>query len=52
VQVDGDNNWLIVRGAIPGAAGGYVVVRKAIAAKPEPKPQVEVATKGKAKPKK
>ena len=52
VQVDGDNNLLIVRGAVPGAAGGYVLVRKAIAAKPEPKPQAEVATKGKAKPKK
>ncbi len=52
VQVDADNNLLIVRGAVPGAAGGYVVVRKAVAAKPEPKPQAEVATKGKAKPKK
>ena len=45
VQVDGDNNLLILRGAIPGAPGGYVVIRKAIAAKPEPKPQVEKAGK-------
>jgi large subunit ribosomal protein L3 len=45
VQVDGDNNLLLVRGAIPGAAGGYVIVRKAVAAKPEPKPQVEKAAK-------
>jgi large subunit ribosomal protein L3 len=52
VQVDADNNLLVVRGAVPGAAGGYVVVRKALAAKPEPKPQAEAATKGKAKPKK
>ena len=43
---------LVVRGAVPGAAGGYVLIRKAIAAKPEPKPQVEAPTKGKAKPKK
>jgi large subunit ribosomal protein L3 len=41
VQVDVKNNLLVVRGAVPGAPGGYVVVRKAIAAKPEPKPQVE-----------
>jgi large subunit ribosomal protein L3 len=45
VQVDGDNNLLLVRGAIPGAAGGYVIVRKAVAAKPEPKPQAEKAGK-------
>jgi large subunit ribosomal protein L3 len=52
VKVDAENNLLIVRGAVPGAAGGYVLIRKAIAAKPEPKPQVEPPTKGKAKPKK
>jgi large subunit ribosomal protein L3 len=52
VKVDAENNLLIVRGAVPGAAGGYVLIRKAIAAKPEPKPQVEAPTKGKAKPKK
>jgi large subunit ribosomal protein L3 len=45
VQIDGDNNLLLVRGAIPGAAGGYVIVRKAIAAKPEPVPQVEKPSK-------
>jgi large subunit ribosomal protein L3 len=45
VQVDVENNLLVVRGAVPGAPGGYVVVRKAIAAKPEPKPQVEKAGK-------
>jgi large subunit ribosomal protein L3 len=45
VQIDGDNHLLLVRGAIPGAAGGYVIVRKAVAAKPEPVPQVEKASK-------
>jgi large subunit ribosomal protein L3 len=52
VSVDAENNLLIVRGAVPGAANGYVLIRKAIAAKPEAKPQAEVSTKGKAKPKK
>ena len=52
VKVDAENNLLVVRGAVPGASGGYVLIRKAIAAKPEAKPQVEAPTKGKAKPKK
>ena len=52
VSVDVENNLLIVRGVVPGAANGYVLIRKAIAAKPEAKPQVEATTKGKAKPKK
>jgi len=30
-----------VHGAIPGAPGGYVVVRKAVAAKREPQRQAE-----------
>jgi ribosomal protein L3 len=29
----------VVRGAVPGAKGGYVLIRKAVAAKPEPQPQ-------------
>ena len=45
VAVDAENNLLVVHGAVPGAPGGYVVVRKAITAKPEPKPQVEKAGK-------
>jgi len=45
VQVDADNNLLLVRGAVPGAPGTYIVVRKAVAAKPEPVPQVEKAAK-------
>jgi large subunit ribosomal protein L3 len=47
VKVDADNNVLIVRGAVPGGPGGYVVIRKAVAAKPEPQPQVGKAAKGK-----
>jgi large subunit ribosomal protein L3 len=46
-RVDGEQHLLLVRGAVPGAPGSYVVVRKAVAAKPEPKPQVEKAKKGK-----
>jgi large subunit ribosomal protein L3 len=29
VAVDAEHNLLLIRGAIPGAAGGYVIVRKA-----------------------
>jgi len=46
-RVDGEQHLLMVRGAVPGAPGTYVVVRKAVAAKPEPKPQVEKVKKGK-----
>jgi large subunit ribosomal protein L3 len=45
VQVDGDNNLLLIRGAVPGAPGTYIIVRKAIAAKKEPVPQAEKAGK-------
>jgi large subunit ribosomal protein L3 len=45
VQVDAENNLLVLHGAVPGAPGGYVVVRKAVARKPEPKPQVEKPSK-------
>jgi large subunit ribosomal protein L3 len=45
VAVDAENNLLVVHGAVPGAPGGYVVVRKAIAAKPEPQRQAEKAGK-------
>jgi large subunit ribosomal protein L3 len=41
VAVDAENNLLIVHGAVPGAPGNYVVVRKAIARKPEPQKQAE-----------
>jgi large subunit ribosomal protein L3 len=45
VQVDAENNLLLLRGAVPGAPGSYIVVRKAVAAKPEPVPQAEKAAK-------
>jgi large subunit ribosomal protein L3 len=48
LQVDADNNLLIVQGGIPGAPTGYVIVRKAIAAKKLKVAQVEpVKKKGK-----
>ena len=45
VQVDPDNNLLVVHGAVPGAPGSYVVVRRAIARKPEPQRQAEKPSK-------
>ena len=45
VQVDVENNLLVVHGAIPGAPGGYVIVRKAITQKPEPQRQPEKPSK-------
>jgi large subunit ribosomal protein L3 len=45
VQVDAENNLLLVRGAVPGAPGTYIVVRKAVAAKKEVAPQAEKAAK-------
>jgi large subunit ribosomal protein L3 len=47
VRIDAENHLLLVRGAVPGAPGGYVMIRKAVAAKPTPKPQPEKPTKGK-----
>jgi len=41
LRIDADNNLLVVRGAVPGANGGYVLIRKAIAPKPEPQPQLQ-----------
>jgi large subunit ribosomal protein L3 len=41
VRIDADNHLLMVRGAVPGADGGYLIIRKAIAAKPVRVPQVE-----------
>ena len=45
VRIDAENNLIVVRGSVPGAPGNYVVIRKAVAAKPEPKPQVEKPSK-------
>jgi large subunit ribosomal protein L3 len=47
VSVDADSHLLVLRGAVPGAPGGIVIVRQAVAKKPEPKPQVEKPKKGK-----
>ena len=41
VSFDADHHLLILRGAVPGAPGGVVLVRQAVARKPEPKPQAE-----------
>ncbi len=41
VGVDVDQHLLVLRGAVPGAPGGVVVVRRAVARKPDPQPQVE-----------
>jgi large subunit ribosomal protein L3 len=46
-SIDADHHLLILRGAVPGAPGGVVIVRQAVARKPEPKPQLEKPKKGK-----
>jgi large subunit ribosomal protein L3 len=47
VSVDSDQHLLVLRGAVPGAPGGVVIIRRAVARKPDPKPQVEKPKKGK-----
>ena len=47
LRVDPDNHLLIVQGGIPGAPTGYVIVRKAVAAKKIKVAQVEKPKKGK-----
>ena len=47
IRVDVDNHLIIVEGGIPGAPTGYVVVRKAVAAKRIKVAQVEKPKKGK-----
>jgi large subunit ribosomal protein L3 len=47
LRVDGDNHLLSVEGSVPGAPTGYVVVRKAVAAKKIKVAQVEKPKKGK-----
>jgi large subunit ribosomal protein L3 len=46
-KVDAENNLLLVRGAVPGADGGYLIIRKAVAAKRAPQPQAEKPSKKK-----
>lgn len=40
-RIDAENHLLMVRGSVPGADDGYLIIRKAIAAKPVRVPQVE-----------
>ncbi len=47
LRVDPENHLLIVKGGIPGAPTGYVIVRKAVAAKRIKVAQVEKPKKGK-----
>src|SRR5437773_2492277 len=47
LRVDADNHLLVVEGGIPGAPSGYVIVRKAVAAKKIKVAQVEKPKKGK-----
>ncbi|MGE0392553.1 MAG: 50S ribosomal protein L3 [Vicinamibacterales bacterium] len=47
IRVDAENNLLLVEGAVPGGPGGYLTIRKAIAAKPVRIPQEPVKKKGK-----
>ncbi len=47
LRVDPENHLLIVRGGIPGAPDGYVIVRKALTAKKIKVAQVEKPKKGK-----
>jgi len=41
LKIDAENHLILVKGPVPGANGGYVVIRKAVAAKPEPQPQLQ-----------
>jgi large subunit ribosomal protein L3 len=47
VSVDAGNHLLVLRGAVPGAPDGIVVIRRALKAKPEPQPQAEKKSKSK-----
>lgn len=45
-RIDAEKNLIMLKGAVPGADEGYLIIRKAVARKPEPQPQVEKPTKG------
>ena len=47
IRVDTENNRLIVNGAVPGAPGGYIVIRKAVAPRRTPLAQPTDDTKKK-----
>jgi large subunit ribosomal protein L3 len=50
IQVDEENNRLVVNGAVPGAPGGHVLIRRAVA--PHREPVVSPADAAQAKRKK
>jgi large subunit ribosomal protein L3 len=41
VSIDAGNHLLVLRGAVPGAPNGIVIIRHALKPKPDPIPQVE-----------
>jgi large subunit ribosomal protein L3 len=45
LKIDAENNLLLVEGSVPGSPGGYVTIRKAVAAKPIRVAQVEPTKK-------
>lgn len=47
IRVDAENNLILVEGAVPGGPGGYLTIRKAIAAKPIRVRQEPAKKKGK-----
>ncbi|HVC20711.1 MAG TPA: 50S ribosomal protein L3 [Vicinamibacterales bacterium] len=47
VRVDPEQHVIVLHGAVPGAAGGYLVIRRAVAAKRPRVAQVEKPVKGK-----
>jgi large subunit ribosomal protein L3 len=47
LRVDPENHLLVVQGGVPGAPSGYLIVRKAVAAKRIKVPQAEKPKKGK-----
>ena len=46
ISVDVENHRLVVKGAVPGAPGGYLVIRKAVAPRRQPAPQPAEEPKG------
>jgi large subunit ribosomal protein L3 len=46
VRIDAENHLMVLQGAVPGAPGGVVIVRRAVAAKPEPQVQAEKPKRG------
>ena len=49
IQVDEENNRLVVNGAVPGAPGGHVLIRRAVAARREPAAPAQDAARTKKK---